>query len=124
MKNLILITPVIIGFSVVLYYIPVWNTEKLLKKEAKTMCRHNIPGDAFDSWDTKIRYTSSVYGDDMVLECITISAGRDGRFETDDDIKRIALNLNKSKMIGAWAGQKAKQATKGFISSSTKGWLD
>ena len=124
LAKLIPMIPVIIGASIVMYYIPVWYTEKLLKVEARSMCRHNVPGDATDFWDNKIRYTSTVLGDDMVLRCHAISAGRDGRFETDDDIEKMSFNINKSKMAGVWAGQKFRQAAKGFVGSSKKEWLE
>lgn len=44
-----------------------------------------------------------------------ISAGRDGVFDTSDDIMKHKIDYNKSRIIGKWIGQKGKQFTKGLI---------
>jgi len=42
------------------------------------------------------------------------SLGPDG-VPSDDDIVKQETDLNKSKLIGRWAGQRFKQAKDGFI---------
>lgn len=43
------------------------------------------------------------------------SCGGDGLFLTDDDYVLDEVNLNKSRIIGNWAGRKSREFFKGFL---------
>ena len=70
--------------------------------------------DIHDWWKTDICIKRELAPDGIAIEYTAISAGKDKTFETDDDMSVIKIDLNKSKMIGKWAGKRAKEAVKGL----------
>lgn len=64
-----------------------------------------------DAWGRPMRFDRN--GDKYAVQQTVTSAGEDGQFGTGDDIHHSDTDWNKSRIIGAWAGQKVKEAVKG-----------
>ena len=91
-----------------------WNTEETLDREVLLFKQQDLEyntDDKLDAWGSKIVFVRSV-----APEAVTYtgrSAGRDKVFLTDDDIVKTEVDLNKSRIIAKWLGQRAKQAIEG-----------
>lgn len=69
-----------------------------------------------DAWGKPVKYERTV--DTKYVTYRLTSAGKDGTFDTEDDIVAEAVDLNKSRIVGDWVGKKAQQGWKGL----KEGW--
>lgn len=93
-------------------------------KEAQALCKHAakelLPfvketesGEGGqDYWSKPYRYQAFVTP--AKAEVVLTSAGRDGVFDTEDDIVVVRTDYNKARLAGHYAGQRAKEFLKGF----------
>jgi hypothetical protein len=98
----------------VIHEYPRLTTQNLVDRESKLLLKNEevlVPKE--DAWGKPLEYSYQV--DPKVAVASVRSAGRDGMLGTDDDIKGVSLDFNKSRIVGEWLGTKAKQAGKGFI---------
>lgn len=81
--SIIIITSTIL---IVIYYIPQCQTEELVKKEVNRIKDCGITGNvvSLDGWGNSIRY--GICKETNVTIYTVCSAGRDGKFDTLDDI--------------------------------------
>lgn len=92
------------------------STRKLVDSEAKHYLSLVNKDEEYvgknDAWGRSLEYEGSVEEDYMVAA--VRSAGPDGVLDSPDDIVTIRKDLNKSKLVGKWAGKRIKEATSGF----------
>ena len=67
-----------------------------------------------DRWGTPLK--SSYSSQSEVNIASVTSAGRDRIFGTRDDISSERRDVNKSRVIGKWIGDKTKETGSGFLS--------
>lgn len=117
--SLILITVTCVvgaGAAYVAHMMPIWHTRDLVAHEAKKFDaaaradREHPP--AHDVWGNALRYSRDVSPD--IILVVVQSAGRDGHFDTGDDIGVMVRDVNKSRIAGRWAAKKLKEAAGGF----------
>lgn len=97
------------------YQWPVMQTEALVIKEAKIFLQNGGEREpAVDLWGHPLEYQYQT--DNTRRVALVTSAGRDGVMDTPDDIVAQSTDLNKSKIVGRWFGQKSKEFAKGFKS--------
>lgn len=114
----IVVVACLIG-AFVYHNLPRWKTERFVHKEVLRVKACDMEGNfvGLDGWGNPVKY-GRVVAPKYVLYTV-ISAGRDGAFETADDIGGVAEDLNKSRLVGEWLGKKSKQA---FIGVK-EGWF-
>lgn len=66
-----------------------------------------------DRWGTPLKSSYSSQSEANIAS--VTSAGRDKVFGTRDDISSEKKDINKSRAIGEWAGEKAREAGSGFL---------
>jgi hypothetical protein len=73
-------------FLVIKYYIPQFETKEFIEKEVDRIKVEGIGGNVvgLNAWGNSIRYGK--YDGEEVILCVVRSAGRDGKFDTADDI--------------------------------------
>lgn len=95
------------------------ETHRLLQDEANKLCQKpNVKRNATDLWNNLLRY-DVVISNKLIVATVK-SSGRDGVWDTGDDFKDVVSDFNKSRIVGEWAGQKSKQAVRGFIDGLKK----
>lgn len=57
---------------------------------------------------------------ETVKQATMVSAGRDGKFDTDDDVAITRADYNKSRIVGEWASSRVKEFSKGVVSGFFK----
>ena len=72
-----------------------------------------------DSWGNAIRLDIKHRDTDSIYTCI--SAGKDGEFDTEDDISATEVELHKSRIVGKWIGKKSVEAAKGVFGGVIEG---
>ncbi len=98
---------------------PYWVTTRRLNEQLRVCYknRSEIPTEielgVLDGWDRPLIYSRQV-SPELIVHGI-VSRGPDGVLGTDDDMVVIKTDLNKSKIIGKWTGDKAREALKGFL---------
>jgi hypothetical protein len=110
---------IVIIATLAYFHIPKSITNSRLERAAKIARSQDLQtGYCFDDiqdwWKTEICIKREVAQDNMAIGYMAISAGKDKTFNTNDDIAVIKIDLNKSKMIGKWAGSRAKEVAKGL----------
>ncbi len=106
-------------FIILQYVLPHFVTKSRVEKAAKIARSQDLQTDYCfeniqDWWAKPICIKREVAKDKMAIVYMAISAGRDSLFDTNDDYVSVKTDLNKSKMIGKWAGKRAKEITKGL----------
>ena len=91
-------------------------TKKLVDSEAKHYLSFANKDEEYegkqDAWGRPLEYEGSVEEDRIIVS--VRSAGPDGSFDTSDDIVSVRQDLNKSKLVGKWAGKRIKEAGSGL----------
>lgn len=91
-------------------------TKKLVDAEAKHYLSLVNKDEEYegkqDAWDRPLKYEGSVEEDYIIVS--VRSSGPDSSFGTPDDIVSVRQDLNKSKLIGKWAGKRIKEASSGL----------
>jgi len=107
--------------GIFIYMNPKWKTEDIIQivaKCAKINDWEKLPENALaDGWGQKLLYTRT--GNNKSVQYEVISSGRDKIFGTKDDMVCVAVDLNKSRIVGEWLGEKSKEAIKGV----KEGWI-
>ena len=67
-----------------------------------------------DSWGNNIKIKRQVSECGDAVGYMAFSAGRDGLYETDDDIYDVDINVNWSKKTGRALGKMSKEVAKGM----------
>jgi len=101
--------------------LPFKQTEEIVKEEAKrSKSARRKPGmlEREDAWGNPLCLNKEKM--DMAIRYEVISPGPDAKFGTLDDISAEAIDLNKSRMVGTWAGEKIKEGFKGFTDGLKK----
>lgn len=97
-------------------YNAIASTKKLVESEAKHYLSFVNKDEEYerkqDAWVQPLEYKGSVEEDCIIA--VVRSAGPDGSFDTSDDIVGIRQDLNKSKLVGKWAGKRIKETASGF----------
>lgn len=92
------------------------QTKNLVEFEAKTLLRTATrPAERpQDVWGTMLWYEYQVAESELIA---TVTSWGPDKIPSDDDVvaKETGVNKNKSNTIGYWAGNKFKEAGKGFI---------
>lgn len=57
---------------------------------------------------------------ETIKQATVVSAGRDGKFDTDDDVSITKADYNKSRIVGEWASSRVKEFSKGVVSGLFK----
>jgi hypothetical protein len=119
----VIVIAVLIGLAVYSHYqqLPFKQTAEIVKEEVKrSKSAKRKPGmlDRTDAWGNQLCLDTEK--SDMAIFYEVTSPGPDGEFETEDDIAAQAVDLNKSRMVGTWAGEKIKEGAKGFIDGLKK----
>jgi len=111
---IIVIASILIVCFTLDYYLPQWKTKKFVNSEAIRIKSCDMVGNVvgIDGWGNPVKYGRLV--DPKAVLYTVISAGRDGKFETEDDIVGQAIDLNKSRIVGEWLGKKGVQMVKGI----------
>jgi hypothetical protein len=65
-----------------------------------------------DAWGNELHF--SRLATKTYVQQTIVSAGKDGKFGTDDDIRGEDIDWNKSRIVGKWVGNKAKEFVKGL----------
>ena len=95
------------------------ETHSLLQDEADKLCeKPDVERNATDLWSNPLRYDVEI-SDKLILATVE-SSGPDGVWDTGDDLKDVATDFNKSRIVSEWAGQKSKQVVRGFIDGLKK----
>lgn len=105
--------PLLLGWAV--WSLVFWNvneTNKTLESVAKS-AKHGLVVHRNDGWDRPIKVTEREFSN--AVEYTAHSAGKDGQFNTADDLTYSETDFKKTKMAAEWAGRKAKETTKGFF---------
>ncbi len=120
-KQILAIGLFILAIIIIFGYIFVQKivTEDQLEQAAKIARSQDLQtGYCFDAiqdwWGTNICIKREVAQDGMAVEYMAVSAGKDKSFDTNDDMTVVKIDLNKSKILGKWAGKRAKEVTKGL----------
>lgn len=71
-----------------------------------------------DFWGGEIQVEKEVGKEAIVYTAV--SAGKDKKARTFDDIIVTEVDLNKSALVGGWVAQKSKETAKGFFSGLFK----
>jgi hypothetical protein len=85
---------------------------------AKDKDLHNSFVDVKDWWGNPIRISRTI--DNDVITYTATSAGRDQKFDTNDDISRNRITVNYAKKIGSAVGAASKQFVSGFTEGLEK----
>ena len=114
-----------IGLLMWFIVLPPMVTDARLERAARTAEARNIENgyvfkDLKDWWGNPIRIKSGPTENKKAYVYMAISAGRDGRYNTDDDRTDVKIDWNKSRIIGEYAGSKAREVVKGWL----KGWKE
>lgn len=72
----------------------------------------NLPSRT-DRWGTELRADYSQGENSNVL--VVRSAGRDKIFDTSDDLVAEEIDINKSRVVGKWIGNKTRETVSGFL---------
>lgn len=117
--TLLLIVLVIVigiyGYAKIIENGKITRTKEQVKKLAKTPMDYRADGlmpELRDIYGQSLRFNRTE--DDYGITQKVSSAGPDGVWDTTDDIVCEDTDLNKSKLLGQWAGQKSKEFIKGF----------
>ena len=111
---IILVIVLIIGF--IFYMWPQWKTEQRvldvayvcqLVEDPEVLVQNNQ-----DAWDRD--YVLETETGDAYVVYTVISSGRDGKFDTKDDIVGSEIDWNKSRIVGQWIGRKTKEVVVGI----------
>lgn len=87
---------------------PVWQTNTILKRAVSS----NQEIAVFDGWGKQIK--TEKIDTPYAIGFIAISSGRDGLFGTQDDLRAERIDLNKTKLVGKYAGERVKRMAGGF----------
>ena len=116
---IILMTGLAVGWLIVkevMAYNAIASTKKLVDSEAKHYLSLVNKDEEYegkqDVWGQPLKYEGSVEEDCIIVA--VRSAGPDGSFDTSDDIVAVRQDLNKSKLVGKWAGKRIKEAASGL----------
>lgn len=105
--------PALLGWAI--WSIVFWNvneTKETLESVAKS-AKHGLVVNRNDGWDRPIKVSELEFSN--AVEFTARSAGKDGQFNTSDDLIHTEVDYKKTKMAAEWAGRKAKETTKGFF---------
>ena len=96
------------------------HTRKTLNKEARRLLksRGDVEYELIDAWNEALHYR---YDEDPKVKVANVTSnGPDNIFGTGDDITVRRTDFNKSRIVGEWAGQKAKEGIKGVLDGLKK----
>lgn len=95
------------------------KTEEIAQTKANEVLSTKEEGKvAKDAWGNPLQI---VYSESAELRQATVtSGGKDEKFGTEDDIVKVATDLNKSRLVGQWVGKKSVEFSKG-VASGIKG---
>ena len=96
----------IIEYEIYFDETPGQHASKLLKSGG------NLPPQK-DRWGTQLKSSYSSQSEANIA--YVTSAGIDKVFGTRDDISSEKKDINKSRVVGEWAGEKAREAGSGFF---------
>lgn len=101
------------------YIIPHFKTKSQVEQAAQFARSRDLVDSCFedriDWWGNPICVKRELAESGKAVAYIVVSYGRDGQADTEDDYQAIKIDLNKSKIIGDWAGQRAKRILEGFV---------
>lgn len=92
------------------------ETVRLLQTEASAALKEMpdpITRSAVDKWGTTLLYRADSQSSEHKAVTV-VSAGADKKFDTSDDVVIQKVDFNKSKIVGKWAGKRAKEAVQGW----------
>lgn len=101
------------------YYVILPNSvTKSRLEDAAMIARGNnfSDGQAYDKtdwWGNPIVIKVIKASDGSAISYITISAGKDGKFDSDDDLRVSRVDINVSKQVGKFLGKTGKEVVKG-----------
>jgi len=115
---IVIVFVICFGYFAYQYAAPKIETINLIEKHSKLLCHPPEDGfrQALDGWDVPLRYNKEEIDDPLATKCTVTSAGRDNKFDTDDDQYHISYDIHKAKIVGKWAKETAKDVWKGIIS--------
>ena len=107
-------------FAIWQYVIPHSITKSRVEEAAKIARARDLATgycfkDHLDWWKNPICVQREVVEDERAIAYTAISPGRDGQFGTDDDYKSIRVDLNKTRMLGEYLGERARRGFEGFV---------
>jgi hypothetical protein len=112
----------IAGLLIVIYFVTIdkIKTEKIVKETAKVNM-DDLPENTmltkFDAWGRPLRFSRTIVSENAISQTVT-SAGKDGKFDTTDDISHTDIDLNKSRLVGRYIGSRVKEFSKGIVEGS------
>ena len=124
MDNRLLISVVVFSAIIaivtgVVYFRPVAVTKQAIASEMRhgVLATERPSGElsTVDGWGRPLVYEVDVTEERIVH--VVASAGRDGKFGTDDDIVETKQDLNKSRLAGRYAKSRFKEFVKGWKES-------
>lgn len=108
----LVIAAIVVGL---IYVWPAWSTKAIVQQEVTDMCNGVEITPKQDGWGKDMEYKAEEITDPLATQCTVRSAGRDGQFNTEDDITKVDHNIHVAKSVGRWAGNRAADAAKGFM---------
>ncbi len=115
-------TLIVLGivFAIWQYIIPHFVTKSRVEDAARIARARDLKTgycfkDRFDWWKNPICVERDVVENERAIGYMAISAGRDGKFGTDDDYQNVKIDLNKSRIIGEYLGKRARRGFEGFV---------
>lgn len=117
-KSTLLLSILLIAAFLLSPYFIEWQnyklTERLVMAEAQIMLHRRSPPteERKDLWGTPLRYEYEAT--EYVLTATVTSLGPD-KIVSEDDVVGERTDLNKSKVIGYWAGTRFKEVREGFL---------
>jgi hypothetical protein len=106
----------ILVFTVIAYFTPPVITYfkcRLTAEDAMIKDYAELPVVKKDGWGNSLVYNR--HAEETAVLYIVTSAGRDQELYTNDDIEWTAVDFNKARIIGKWAGKRTKEAFKGVV---------
>lgn len=119
---IVLVGVILIGAMGVMYALamrPYWTTQSRLNEQVRVCYKNraDLPKelelDVLDGWGNPLVYSRQA-SPNLIVHGV-VSRGPDGILNTDDDMVVVKTDLNKSKIIGKWTGDKAREALRGFL---------
>ena len=116
---LLLILSLIFGFLVIVLYL---NQEYQNFNTVERYCIEVLKtGDLISQPDYFGNPVQSAFEQNTDYKIASVaSAGKDGKFGTNDDLVVTRKDWNKSRITGEWVGKKSKEFTKGLIEGLRK----
>lgn len=113
---LAIISIIICFFS---YFLPTFITNSRLETAAVSAKSMEVEDgyvfkDISDWWGQPIKINCRPTDDGMAFLYTATSSGQDRISGSNDDLAKVAIDLNKSKIVGKYTAKKLKEFVKGF----------